>query len=44
MEDPVVGGYEPHKVALRRAIGLAMDIEAARSACAAAGGPGAVAR
>jgi ABC-type transport system substrate-binding protein len=26
MEDPVVGGYEPHKVALRRAIGLAVDV------------------
>jgi ABC-type transport system substrate-binding protein len=28
MEDPVVGGYEPHKVALRRAIGLAVDVQA----------------
>ena len=27
MEDPVVGGYTPDKVALRRAIGLAMDVE-----------------
>lgn len=27
MEDPVVGGYSAEKVALRRAIGLAMDIE-----------------
>ena len=27
MEDPVVGGYTPDKVALRRAIGLAYDIE-----------------
>ena len=27
MEDPVVGGYEPHKVALRRAIALAVDLE-----------------
>ena len=27
MEDPVVGGYTPERVALRRAIGLAMDIE-----------------
>jgi ABC-type transport system substrate-binding protein len=27
MEDPVVGGYEPHKVALRRAISLAVDLE-----------------
>jgi len=26
MDDPVVGGYTPDKVALRRAIGLAMDI------------------
>jgi ABC-type transport system substrate-binding protein len=28
MEDPLVGGYTPDKVALRRAIGLAMDTEA----------------
>ena len=28
MEDPVVGGYEPHKVALRRAVSLAYDIGA----------------
>lgn len=27
MENPVVGGYEPAKVALRRAIGLAVDLE-----------------
>ncbi|MBK1714082.1 ABC transporter substrate-binding protein [Rubrivivax gelatinosus] len=27
MENPVVGGYEPHKVALRRAIALAVDVE-----------------
>jgi ABC-type transport system substrate-binding protein len=27
MEHPVVGGYEPHKVALRRAINMAVDIE-----------------
>ncbi len=27
MENPVVGGYEPAKVALRRAISLAVDIE-----------------
>jgi ABC-type transport system substrate-binding protein len=27
MEDPVVGGLEPHKVALRRAIGLAIDTD-----------------
>lgn len=26
MEDPVVGGYTPEKVALRRAIGLAIDV------------------
>ena len=26
MEDPVVGGYTPDKVALRRAIGLAVDV------------------
>ncbi|MBT9594631.1 MAG: bicyclomycin resistance protein [Vitreoscilla sp.] len=28
MENPVVGGYTPAKVALRRAIGLAYDVEA----------------
>jgi len=27
MEDPVVGGYTPEKVALRRAFGLALDLE-----------------
>jgi ABC-type transport system substrate-binding protein len=27
MESPVVGGYEPHQVALRRAIALAHDVE-----------------
>jgi ABC-type transport system substrate-binding protein len=27
MEHPLVGGYEPHKVALRRAISLAVDID-----------------
>lgn len=27
MENPVVGGYTPEKVALRRAIGLAVDLE-----------------
>ena len=27
MEHPVVGGYEPHKVALRRAIAMAVDLE-----------------
>ena len=26
MDNPVVGGYEPHKVALRRAISLAVDV------------------
>jgi ABC-type transport system substrate-binding protein len=28
MEDPIVGGYTPDKVALRRAIGLGMDVVA----------------
>jgi len=27
MEDPVVGGYTPEKVALRRAMGMAIDLE-----------------
>jgi ABC-type transport system substrate-binding protein len=27
MENPVVGGYEPHKVALRRAVSLGVDIQ-----------------
>jgi ABC-type transport system substrate-binding protein len=27
MEDPIVGGYTPEKVALRRAISLSMDVE-----------------
>ena len=27
MEDPVVGGYTPERIALRRAIALAMDVE-----------------
>lgn len=27
MEHPVVGGYEPHKVALRRAVALAYDVQ-----------------
>jgi ABC-type transport system substrate-binding protein len=27
MENPVVGGYEPHKVALRRAIALAVNLD-----------------
>ena len=26
MDDPVVGGYTPERVALRRAIGLAMNV------------------
>ncbi|MFO1252638.1 MAG: ABC transporter substrate-binding protein [Inhella sp.] len=28
MEDPQLGGYEPHRVALRRAISLCLDVEA----------------
>ncbi|MCW5633614.1 MAG: bicyclomycin resistance protein [Rubrivivax sp.] len=44
MDDPVVGGYEPHKVALRRAISLAVDVEreirlARRGQAVAAQGP-----
>ena len=27
MEDPVLGGYTPERIALRRAIALAMDVE-----------------
>ena len=27
MEDPVVGGYTPEKIALRRAIGMGYDVE-----------------
>lgn len=27
MENPVVGGYEPHKIALRRALSLAVDLD-----------------
>jgi ABC-type transport system substrate-binding protein len=27
MEDPMVGGYEPHKIALRRAMSLAVDVD-----------------
>ncbi len=27
MEDPVVGGYNPEKIALRRAIGMAFDVD-----------------
>ncbi|MDO9092456.1 MAG: ABC transporter substrate-binding protein [Rubrivivax sp.] len=27
MENPVVGGYEPHKVALRRALAMAYDVQ-----------------
>ena len=44
MEDPVVGGYTPEKVALRRAICLASTSSArSRTACARPGDPGAVA-
>ena len=42
MEDPVVGGYTPDKVALRRAIGLAYDVDV-ESASAARRHPRAVA-
>ena len=35
MEDPVVGGYTPEKVALRRAIGLATDVRARDQHCPA---------
>jgi ABC-type transport system substrate-binding protein len=42
MEDPIVGGYTPDKVALRRAIGLAMNIQ--RSIELARGGQGIVAQ
>ncbi len=27
MEDPMVGGYEPHQIALRRAMALAVDVD-----------------
>jgi hypothetical protein len=36
MEDPVVGGYTPDKVALRRAISLAYDATARSASCGAA--------
>ncbi len=44
MENPVVGGYEPHEVALRRAISLAVDVDreirlARRGQAIAAQGP-----
>ena len=42
MEDPIVGGYTPEKVALRRAVGLGMNIE--RSIALARGGQGLVAQ
>ena len=44
MQDPVVGGYTPEKVALRRAIGLANDVEREiRLVLPRPGGAGAVA-
>ena len=36
MKDPIVGGYTPEKVALRRAISLAYDIERRSTSCATA--------
>lgn len=42
MEDPIVGGYSPDKIALRRAIGLGMNVE--RSIALARGGQGLVAQ
>jgi ABC-type transport system substrate-binding protein len=42
MEDPMVGGYSAYKIALRRAIGLAMNVE--RSIALARGGQGVVAQ
>jgi ABC-type transport system substrate-binding protein len=42
MEDPIVGGYTPDRIALRRAIGLGMNIE--RSIQLARGGQGIVAQ
>lgn len=41
MDDPVVGGYTPEKIALRRAIGLGMNVE--RTIALARGGQGLVA-
>ena len=44
MEDPIVGGYTPEKVALRRAISLATDVDARdRAGPARPGDPGAIA-
>ena len=37
MEHPLVGGYTPDKVALRRAIGLAYSIDAERDTARAQG-------
>ena len=42
MEDPIVGGYSPDKIALRRAVGLGMNVE--RSIALARGGQGLVAQ
>jgi ABC-type transport system substrate-binding protein len=42
MDDPIVGGYTPDKVALRRAVGLGMNVE--RSIALARGGQGLVAQ
>jgi ABC-type transport system substrate-binding protein len=42
MEDPIVGGYTAEKIALRRAIGLGMNVE--RSIALARGGQGLVAQ
>ena len=42
MEDPIVGGYSPEKIALRRAVGLGMNVE--RSIALARGGQGLVAQ
>jgi hypothetical protein len=36
MEHPVVGGYTPDKVALRRAIAMAYDVEREIEVCAGA--------
>jgi ABC-type transport system substrate-binding protein len=42
MDDPIVGGYTPEKIALRRAIGLGMNVE--RAIQLARGGQGIVAQ
>jgi len=42
MEDPIVGGYSTDKIALRRAVGLGMNVE--RSIALARGGQGLVAQ